>query len=428
MHKIKIPDTVKSVLNKIEQSSIFSGFQILSEEEQTLHYTFDQQGELKPLEDRSNSVFRTIDFDCPPIKFKAFLDGIQRTVMLPHKILLPSGALVPIHVAHIAAAVILRNDSGRLFIDPELVKSRFLLLGPFNGIEKESGKEIVPSEHDRYVDELTFKVPEGPDEWIICDTTYKGIGSHSLNEEELLIGRNLLNEGLIRSRAQGKVANIRQRLEVIVLTLFREKYPDHWILVHGPLFFLAKWRRKATKYLGKFLNENNPTKFEEKLLDKTVGFIRTHRLRPPLSDLQCILKLDSNRRSIVYRLTKEVDQKNTGPYIDELDTYAAAHLTWYTRISRGHRKLLGLNGLIRIDVHRSTFNIINFDDFNHKDFIAHENKVNSITLGVLKEKWPSVKQRTLSYTSTLLYPHYQLKKIMEASLLPRRLLAHLIHR
>jgi hypothetical protein len=108
-------------------------------------------------------------------------------------------------------------------------------------------------------------------------------------------------------KALGRVAMLRQRLEIAVLARFRKKYPKKWILVDGPLYLIDKWRKRSFRVLGKEIKAENEYVFEDKLLKNAVGIIKTHRLRPKNPDQ--VIKIKPTQRSVVKPLHKEIDIK-----------------------------------------------------------------------------------------------------------------------
>lgn len=418
-----VPQAIESLLQELKKQGVPARREEFSEEEQALPWIFTDEKVSVPVEAGSWEPL-TVDLGGEEPIFMAFLDGVQRTMMVPYRIPLPSGAQVPLHVAHIAAGIMFRDKSGHLYIDPNLVAARLLLLGPFQGI-KEGGinfeslksEDIVWDTSDR-----TFAFPDEPNEWIICDTTFRGTEEdRSEQTEGALLGNELFNEGLVRSRAQGRVATLRQRLELAVLAKFRSKHPDAFILVDGPLFFLDKWRRKAAPVLGPLLGEFREGFLEDALLRNAVGLIKTHRLRPRHPEK--IVRIGPGQRSPVMRISEEVDVKGRRNELDEEGSYGGAHLTWYTRLQfpQGNFSSYGLWGLVRLDVHRTTFEIKNADALNPETFQLYKPKVDGITRAVWRERWPAVRR------VGEIYPIEQLEKVLKASLYPRRFLAHVFN-
>jgi len=414
----RIPQAVESFLHALKARGIPAPGAELSEEEQAFPSTFVEERECTPVEAESWEPLK-VDSEGEEVVFTAFLDGVQRTMMLRYRIPLPNGAQVPLHVAHIAAGVLLRDGGGRLHMDPDLVAARLLLLGPFQGIQEAGGISLEGSDIIWDTSEKTFAFPDELNEWIVCDTTFCGTEEDRHERREgALLGEELFKEGLIRSRAQGRVAILRQRLEFAVLAKFRQKYPHQFILVDGPLFFLDKWRRKAAKVLSPLLSESREGLLEDALLRNAVGLIKTHRLRPKHPEQ--VVRISQGQRSPVVRISEEVDVKGRRGELDDEGSYGGAHLTWYTRLRFPEGRVpYGLQGLIRIDVHRATFGIERADALQPETFQRYKSRVDAITRALWRERWPSVRD-----TDTLVYPIDQLEKALKASLYPRRLLAH----
>ncbi len=200
-----------------------------------------------------------------------------------------------------------------------------------------------------------------------------------------------------------------------------EKHPDKFILVDGPLFFLDKWRRRAAPVLGPLLGESREGLLEDVLLQNAVGLIKTHRLRPKHPEQ--VLRIGPGQRSPVVRISEEVDIKGRRGDLDEEGTYGGAHLTWYTRLRfpQGDSSPYGLQGLIRLDVHRATFGIERADALKPETFRDFTPKVDGITRAVWRERWPAVDR------VGEIYPVEQLEKVLKTCLYPRRLLVHVFN-
>jgi len=426
----QVPQPIKDLLQQLKRQGVPAPRENLSEEEQSFPLTFFEEGKYTPVTPVEKDSWEPLEVSSgEKIVFRAFLDGVQRTMVLPYRVSLPNGAQVPLHVAHIAAGVLLRDEGGKLYMDPDLIAARLLLLGPFEGIRR-AGVDIFLGGSDITWDtsEKTFAFPDKLNEWIVCDTTFRGTDEDRHERTEgALLGEEMFNEGLIRARALGRVEILRQRLEFAVLARFRSRYPDHYILVDGPLFFLDKWRRKAVKVLGPTLGESRESLFEDALLRNAVGLIKTHRLRPKHPEQ--VVRIGPNQRSPVVRISEEVDIKGRGGELDEGGNYGGAHLTWYTRLRLPERGglLYGLQGLIRLDVHRATFGIKRADALNPETFQDYKPLVDGITQGVWQERWPAIHHREDFRTYTQIYPIEVIEETLKASIYPKRLLAHIFN-
>ncbi len=422
----RVPRVIENLLQELKIRGVPAPSVGFSEEEQSFSPTFVEEREYTPVESDAWEPLK-VDSKREEVIFTAFLDGVQRTMMLPYRIPLPNGAQVPLHVAHIAAGVLLRDERGYLRMEPDLVAARLLLLGPFQGIQEAGGISLESDDITWDTSEKTFAFPDEPNEWIVCDTTFRGTEEdRQTRRGGALLGEELFKEGLIRSRAQGRVATLRQRLEFSVLAKFRRKYPDNFVLVDGPLFFLDKWRRRAARVLGPLLGESREDFLENILLKNAVGLIKTHRLRPKHPEQ--VVRIGPGQRSPVVRISEEVDVKGRRSEIDEEGIYGGAHLTWYTRLRFAEGVTsFGLRGLIRLDVHRITFGIERVDALTPETFHPYKPKVDDITQAVWRERWPGVRRGGDPRSGAQIYPIEQLEKTLKASLYPRRLLSHLLN-
>jgi hypothetical protein len=423
---LDLPEQLGELFKEIQRYSLPSRSS-LSEEEQYIPPYFSEIGdESEPVEisEDGSGIVNVETKGQKEIKFEAFLDGVQRTV-IGCWIHSPNWALVPIHIAQICVGVILRDKNGALYIDPELLVGRFLLVGPFEGLRRAGFKietfDKIYGEVIYDTDYRTFDLPSKINEWIVCDTTFRGTDvDRERSGKGLLIGDELFNESLIRMKALGRVAMLRQRLEIAVLARFRKKYPKKWILVDGPLYLIDKWRKRAFRVLGKEIKAENEYVFEDKLLKNAVGIIKTHRLRPKNPDQ--VIKIKPTQRSVVKPLHKEIDIKGQGNFHDEDGSYAGIHFTWYTRLRAPLSPPYGLMGLIRLDIHRSTLGL-DSNDLIPMDFIRYKSIIDAITRAVWRERWPAIPRGNDYRSASEPYPIYQLERILKATILPRRYLA-----
>jgi hypothetical protein len=420
------PDQIQYLIKQLDSQSL-PVHSSLSEEELSIQHFFAEEVDLKMIE-RQDGSFAPIPVQQPSeeIRFEAFLDGVQRTV-LRWRFPLPGGALVPIHIAHIAAGVLLRTVDGRLFTEPDLIASRLLLLAPFQGLKEAGAKLDIPVNDPIWdVGPQTFSFPQDLNEWILCDTTFRSTQKDRetrFRDNNAITGNMLFDEGLIRSRAQGRAATLRQRLEFAILARFRGIHPDKWILVDGPLFFIDKWSAQAAEALRGELNREDGI-FEDSLLAKAVGLIKSQRLRP--KHPEHVMQIGVSERSPVALLSKEVDIKGSRETPDEVGNYSGLHLTWYTRLRGRNEPPYGFMGLIRLDIHRSTLpSVRRADALNQDNFREFTPLVDAITHAVWRERWPSFKRIDDYKTAAEPYPIQQIERLLKSVTLPRRLLAHI---
>lgn len=424
-----LPSEILKLFNSIKDQSV-PIYSMVSEEERYTPPTFVEENQDEPIElSKDDNYLVNIDKPSRIIYFDSFLDGVQRTIAWKY-ISVPNGALVPIHLAHIGALAVLRRKDGQLYVDPRLQASRLLLLGPFEGLKKSGVNIVYPKLSNEVIvdtDNKTFAFPGNPNEWVICDTTYCGTDeSRGQQSEDGLYGDRLFNEGSVRSRAQGRVATLRQRLEFAVLARLRRLYPNSWVLVDGPLFFIEKWRNRAARILSKELGEIKEELFEDRLLSNSVGLIKGQRLKPKRPEQ--ILMISHNQRSLVIPLSYEVDMKGKRDLPDEHGRYAGMHFTWYTRLRGRKDPPYGMIGLIRLDIHRSTLpGLVRADACTREAFMEFCPLIDAITWAIWQERWPAFKRRDDMKTAAEPYPIWQLERICKSMLFPRRYLAYFSH-
>ena len=334
------------------------------------------------------------------------MDGVQRTQICDRVTVPAIGARVPIHVAHIAAGVMIRKNKN-LYFDPDLYEERKLLVMPYEGI-----KSVLPEPSFKREDDKAECLKHHKVFW--CDTTHPGAGTPLPHPgESSFEGEKLFDTLRIRTRAQTRVSIWRQRLELLVLKRFIEKYPDKWILVDGPLYYDFRWARLLEVDLNKAKN--------------VVGYIESIRERP--KDLNIILQLNENQRSRVRSWSKVKIPKNGRSDEEGEISFPRRHLKWYIRERIPPRDWTPPDflGLVAIDVDINTLGLSSSDDPLLKigNFERFRPMIDSITLGIWRERYPAPSfPRNFSYY-TRLYPVEKLEQILHSRLLPPRMLATL---
>lgn len=362
--------------------------------------------------EQDRSLYSAISVSCQKdaVEFSAFLDGVQRTLIFRWETT-SKGALVPLHLAEIAAAVIQRDANGRLRFDPAFCHHRFLVLMPWEGLKSHGLDLPKPEEAIEDTDDQVFRLASSH-ELIFCDTTYKGISPEVRNRrQDGLEGDRLYDFGTVRARAQTRVAVMRQVLELLVLARYRSQHPDSWVLVDGPLFLLDRWHRGDLQ--------------SPDLLRQSVGYIKSLWRRPARPDV--VLSLRQDERTPVMRLRKEQRPKTGTDAQDESGVYRRPHLEWYVRMRVPPAWTApGPEGLVRLDVEISTFGLSRGDapDLTLQGFQKHKHLVDAITTAVWRERWPAPRTADGLRRFVELYPVFQLEQVLHASLLSRRALAY----
>ncbi len=190
----------------------------------------------------------------------------------------------------------------------------------------------------------------------------------------------------------------------------------------GHCFFLDKWRKQAAKMLANNLGGADERTIEDKLLYKSVGLIKSQRLRPKKPEQ--VLQIGNTQRSRVFRLEHEVDIKGRRDTPDEEGPYGGFHFGWYTRL-RGHQQQpYGILGLIRLDVHRATLGLVRADNLGSSNFERLRPKIDAITQAAWRERWPGFRRSDDYKTAAEPYPIQQVERVLKATLLPRRILGY----
>lgn len=407
----------------------------LSEELELNPSTFELQGSAAPIWD-TPFVPRPI-LPGEEVNFQAFIDGAQRTRVVYWVPLDRSGALVPIVVGHIAAGVTLRDDSGRLHANTRIVRDRMVMALPLTGMV-DSGFEgaevfkdwikegLIVHERDLADDPIeALKIDEEVGPLIVCDTTFNKLERDEAEEQRqleewrspeepdsrprLLIAEGLYDIGKVKSRAQGRVNTIRQILEMLILTRFREAYPGQpFILVDGPLFFMAKWLRTHA-----VLSSMSSAEREKFVLRNAVGLVKSLKARPQGSaDLKILLNLRDGEHSPLMRVSDAVD-------IDDDGTLERPHVTTFLRFRSPPEGLSTPNpvGLVRVDLHTSTLGVDLFEELK-ADEEGSTRLLGPIIRGVRRERWPAVEYKGRSYTQA--FPVNETERMLHSRLYTSR--------
>lgn len=382
---------------------------------------FDTEAEYVVLDDQESIRAVRPSSDIEPVEFEAFVDGVQRTTTLTR---LPvTGYPVPIHLAHVGAAAVLRTKDRRLIVPPNLISDRILLIMPLTLMlekgwdEKDFLNFMKTFNIDRdNSDEAVFKLASFDDRILLCDITHTGIGSEQgKNPRASLIVEDLADPGVVSSRALGRVKWIRTIIEMLTLHRLHQEKPEAWVVVDGPLIFLKTQAEHMKKLLGKGFDSLITLK-------NSVGVVKDTRLRLKNEELKTVYDLNEDECSSIIALSQCVDLK--GSEIDKED-YDKKHLTCFARL---RRPKLGLNlptgdGLVGVDTYLSTF------DFDRSDDVTTENMKDKVPLfhaivkGVWRERWPGVKDRKRSLTQ--IYPIEQTERLLHSRLYSLREMAYL---
>lgn len=407
-----------------------------SEELQIVPTTFDLSGTAEPL--WPDELSKSLLVGKNKINFQAFIDGVQRSTVVYWVTLDKLGALVPVVLSHIASGVTIRNEDRKLKIDNRHVRNNLLLLLPLRGMTEAGfqGGELIQGWINKGVVIPETKISEDPIKGlglndqipplILCDTTFNNLERDDDAENNiikqaydyedsrpefmnrLLMEKNLFNISKIRGRAQGRVNTIRQILEMLVLTKFREAYGNqNYVLVDGPLFFLGKWLRRY-----EVLKNKSDFEREEFVLKNAVGMVKTLKGRPRhMEDLRDILNLKEGTYSRVMSIHDAVDIQTEG---DSPSNLEKPHITSYLRFrSPPDFKVPNILGLTRIDLHLTTIGANTLDEAI-SDKEGTKNSVQNIMSGVMRERWPGLSQKGRTYNEV--FPISETERMLRARL------------
>jgi hypothetical protein len=306
-------------------------------------------------------------------RFCGFLDGVQRTV-LAGVLRTQKGIRVPVYRARVMAGLLVRRDT-----TPRMgpVRAWDLLVAPFRAVGEDPAA-LAASLRDQGLPAWTGSGAFGASldpkilsellgprpAWILADTSYRGLSEDP--HSSLISTDDLMREREVRARAQGRVAHLRQVLELLLLLAIRlpeaglldtaepaPLSPDAPILVDGPLLLSIRRRKWLADLLSRMGRPDaGEERLERRLLRNAVGLVKGHRLRP--RDLVVVLQLPEGHRTEFYAFHREVEVHGRSlredVEADEDHQYPSWHLTAYVRLRESRESHLA--GLVRIDLLR----------------------------------------------------------------------------
>jgi len=207
------------------------------------------------------------------IRFRAFVDGVQRTVMVG-RFVSSVAPQVPLHAFEVVGGNVFRGEDRRVRA-ANWMKMRGIV-GPFavasedeayakrvaEALEEALGVRVGVAE-DLGEDPMLPLKERAPELWVF-DSSLVGIGGAT---GRLIEKKELYNDARVRLLALAKVAHARQVLELGVhLALRAEELGidsktllpslraragrEDWVLHDGPLFFTRRRRRMMVQALG----------------------------------------------------------------------------------------------------------------------------------------------------------------------------------
>lgn len=343
-----------------------------------------------------NRLRGPFDVKGEPVCFSAFIDGVQRIA----KVAVVPRYGTPIFIAQIAAGVLARE--GKTLKIPSDVErpvfSKLLIIAPFEGLEYEGfeglKEDLMSILGDGAIEDYDFveHLMDEEKRFLLCDITFPSIDknrreSFRCMEDDTLdracrpiLGDELYNIGYIIMRARGRVATLRQILEVAALMEYRKAYEDEYVLVDGPLIYTEKWTRRLRRELGgKSLGD---------LLRNAVGYVKTLRAKPSSILLKDAIRLREGERTKAFILSREVDGLGEkGDYM----AYEVPHISWYMRIRNIYRTedVPTLYGLVRIDTYVTTYGCDRIKELKEaRDPGEVISVIERLSAAVLAERYP----------------------------------------
>lgn len=234
--------------------------------------------------------------------FKFFVDGVQRTVPIAQIDL--NGVIVPIHITHIAAGAMRRNNRQ---LRPELIRQAVVLLLPYqallatnpqvwgqppSGLSLNSNGNIYGLIRNSSIQTEYYS-----------DTS---VQLRQQNQNVPIQAGNLVSTGLVRRSALDRANEIMRILELGVIWELRQLYPDEWILLDGPIAPLTKYSRLVAPELQGLQQLANPS-YGFNFLKRVIGSVKELKIIPN-SGLDRALQNNLTLNIPVYRFSETVQQ------------------------------------------------------------------------------------------------------------------------
>jgi hypothetical protein len=276
----------------------------------------------------------------PPL-FGFFVDGVQRTVPIAEVSI--NGIRVPIHMAHVAAGAMLREDRE---LRPILIQQAMVLLLPYQALAGampvEWGQLAPPGRALSAAGDIYGAVRStsfGDEFYSDTSVNLRQQGEVSLTPGDLVL------TGRIRSSALNRATELMRILELGVIWDLRQQYPDKWILLDGPIAPLTKYARLAAPALQGLQGIANPPEAFD-FLRRVVGAVKEVTVVPS-SGLEQALQLTPDLVTIpVFRFGEVVQQQ------EEIAKEVLSAYVWLRRELAAELSPIwsAVSGLARFDV------------------------------------------------------------------------------
>ena len=287
-------------------------------------YTYDSDPDERFLPDNTTITFEKANPDETNERFTAFLDGTHRLARMGYL------AGIPVYIASIAGALLIRDEFGRLH-DTGLLKNLVAIIYPFESVKDyhtEYGDKRVADDIEEFLnilkdiksDRILFDYElrgdvtkelakiDSTTVYIIADISYRGLIDKD-NRERQIKPKDVYSIGSVYRKARARARVLMSILEAAYLKKYRDKYGfDSWVLVDGTLNYTLKFFFRPDRQHEAFQN----------YFKKTVGFVKTIRRKVFENDPNKLLQffsIEEGQYAISVSYKNDTDEE----LISELD-------------------------------------------------------------------------------------------------------------
>lgn len=233
-------------------------------------------------------------------RFRFFVDGVQRTVAIAQVEI--NGVFVPIHMAHVAAGAMVRQDRQ---MAPQILRQALVLLLPYQALALADPTKWTVPPPGQLLSGLGNIYGLVQNNGFTADY-YSDTSIDLRNQNVAIEAGDLVRTGTIRAAALDRANVLMRVLELGVLWELRQLYPDEWILLDGPIAPLTKYARLVIPSLYRLQDIADPVAAFD-FLCKLVGAVKEVKI-VPTTGLEQAFQNNGPLSVPVYRFADTVDQ------------------------------------------------------------------------------------------------------------------------
>jgi len=343
----------------------------------------------------------------PPVltrssSWRFFVDGVQRTCAT--RLVQVQNVQVPMHVCHLIAGAMRRDDRGKL--EPALSREATVLLCPFQALQALGWPYRPPQGRELGFGGRIYEAIQSGDV-LYSDTSVSLAITQARRPRVNLQAGDLVRTGEVRQHALNRAKELLRVMELGVLWEVRQQWEDEWVLLDGPIAPLLKYARLVAPELTGLQDIANPNQAFD-FLKRIVGAVKNVEIIPQ-QGLEVALSPIGDLVVPVYRF---------GDFVKDEDAVAREILCAFIWLRRELSREISVlwspvSGLARLDVPlpalldqslRNRWNALDDNQLNlaNRDSLEWQ-RLEDILLDVMVERWP-VPQAMLQRMLTEFYP------------------------